>query len=960
MNLLHLTVGRHSFHLTIAALLAALSANAAALTWDANGPTFGQPNGSGAWLGSNQWWNGSANQTWSSGSDATFGGLNTAGGAVTLASPTTVNTITFNQFTGTYTLGTIGQAITVNNGITTTGAGIVTFISPLVLGGAQEWTNNSSSAINVEAATALNGPLTVGGIGNTSFGAVISGSGGINKQGPGSITLSGANTYSGGTTLRGPGTLSINSASALGSTSGPLTVDEGTLNMQGNSLTVGNLTGTGGTITGTSGNRTLTIGQGNFEGVIEDGVGGTTALGVSGGGGVTLAGANTYSGGTTLRGSGTFTINSASALGSTSGPLTVDDGTLNMQGNSLTVGNLTGTGGIITGTSGNRTLTIGQGNGTGGDFQGVIEDGAGGTTALVKTGSGNITLSGVNTYSGGTMLQAGTFNINSLEALGSASGPLTVDGGTLNMQDNSLTVGILTGRGGTITGTSVNRTLTIGQGNGTGGNFQGMIEDGAGGTTAIVKTGTGSITLSGANTYSGGTTLSAGTLSINSVGALGSDSSPLIVNAGTLNMQGNSLTVGNLIGTAGTITGTSGARTLNIGEGDGTPGEFGGVIEDGSSGTTALVKTGSGILTLYGENTYSGGTKISNGTFTINSPGALGAASGPLTVDGGTVDMDGNSLTVGNLTGTGGTITGTSGARTLTIGEGNGTGGNFEGVIEDGAGGTTALVKIGSGSITLSGANTYSGGTTLRAGTLTINSVSALGSANVFGNTVVSIGAATLATAVDVSDAVGTLDPTSAATIHIDAGATLAFARSTSMDWTGGSLNITGTFVPGNLGSLRFGDNLSQPGLVSAQLNKITAVGYTGFGLDANGYLTATDASFSAWVSVNAPGKTIDQDHDNDGVSNGVEYFMGLSGNGFTANPGPNASNVISWPKGASYTGIYGTHYSIQNSSDLGVRDPWTDVPLPNVTIDGNSVDYDLDTAPAGSRKFSRLKVTGP
>jgi hypothetical protein len=88
----------------------------AALTWDQNGATDGQTDGAGVWLTANQWWTGYGNQTWASGSDAIFGNGG-AGGAVTLASPTTVNSLTFNSFTGTYTLGTSTQAITLNSGI---------------------------------------------------------------------------------------------------------------------------------------------------------------------------------------------------------------------------------------------------------------------------------------------------------------------------------------------------------------------------------------------------------------------------------------------------------------------------------------------------------------------------------------------------------------------------------------------------------------------------------------------------------------------------------------------------------------------------------------------------------------------------------------------------------------------------------------------------------------------------
>jgi hypothetical protein len=96
-------------------------AGAATLTWDADGATAGQTDGAGVWLGTNQWWDGAANQDWVSGSDANFGNGG-AGGAVTLASPTAVGSLTMSAFTGTYTLGTAGQAITLNSGILVTPA----------------------------------------------------------------------------------------------------------------------------------------------------------------------------------------------------------------------------------------------------------------------------------------------------------------------------------------------------------------------------------------------------------------------------------------------------------------------------------------------------------------------------------------------------------------------------------------------------------------------------------------------------------------------------------------------------------------------------------------------------------------------------------------------------------------------------------------------------------------------
>jgi hypothetical protein len=97
------------FALTVSAMLSISSqSSAATLTWDANGATALQTDGAGGgWLTANQWWNGLANVNWTSGDDAIFGNGG-AGGAVTLAGGTTVNSLTFNSFTGTYTLGTVG------------------------------------------------------------------------------------------------------------------------------------------------------------------------------------------------------------------------------------------------------------------------------------------------------------------------------------------------------------------------------------------------------------------------------------------------------------------------------------------------------------------------------------------------------------------------------------------------------------------------------------------------------------------------------------------------------------------------------------------------------------------------------------------------------------------------------------------------------------------------------------
>jgi len=165
----------------------------AQLTWDANAAGAARTDGAGAWLGTNQWWDGGSNVDWSPTSNAIFGNGG-AGGNVTLASPTTVGSLTFNSFTGTYNLGTAGQAITLNSGITkNAGSGIAQIASPLILGGAQSWTNNSGT-LDLRGPLNLNGnALTFAGSGTTTFGlastGAISGAGGLTKTGSGFLAL---------------------------------------------------------------------------------------------------------------------------------------------------------------------------------------------------------------------------------------------------------------------------------------------------------------------------------------------------------------------------------------------------------------------------------------------------------------------------------------------------------------------------------------------------------------------------------------------------------------------------------------------------------------------------------------------------------------------------------------------------------------------------------------------------
>jgi len=107
---------------------------------------------------------------------------------------------------------------------------------------------------------------------------------------------------------------------------------------------------------------------------------------------------------------------------------------------------------------------------------------------------------------------------------------------------------------------------------------------------------------------------------------------------------------------------------------------------------------------------------------------------------------------------------------------------------------------------------------------------------------------------------------------------------------------------------------------------------------------------YGDWATTNAGGQGASGDFDNDGVRNGVEYFMGQTGSTFTPHPVP-VAGIVAWPHSATATGI--TH-KVWTSPDLVV---WTDVTANTVDSDG-SLKY---TLPTGSGKlFVRLEVVAP
>jgi autotransporter-associated beta strand protein len=151
------------------------------------------------------------------------------------------------------------------------------------------------------------------------------------------------------------------------------------------------------------------------------------------------------------------------------------------------------------------------------------------------------------------------------------------------------------------------------------------------GSGGFRKLGAGQLTFAGANTYSGTTTVDAGILLNDNTGA-----GALTVNGGVLDLNGANRNASQVIMSGGSITNSSGGNNFYLA---GSPVDLqSGRVSARLGGFGSVVKTTSGTITLTGDNTFLGGTTVSNGTLLLNSPGTLASA---VVVNGGTFGGDG-------------------------------------------------------------------------------------------------------------------------------------------------------------------------------------------------------------------------------------------------------------------------------------------------------------------------------
>lgn len=464
--------------------------------------------------------------------------------------------------------------------------------------------NNTMTGITVSGGTLRLGSSNAAGTGTiTTTGSVISYADGVTTANP--ITIN-SNT----TQLEVLGTDRATQEGAISEQAGPRPLEKigsGTLILTGNNTYTGVTTISAGTLQIGNGGASGTLGSGsvvNNASLVFNRDAITFANAISGTGSVTidgsstLSGVNSYTGGTNIN--DFLFVAADSALGSSSGRLAFNNGYLTSTASFASSREITinSGGGAFEPTLG-TTLTL---NGT-----------ISGTGELRANGPGTLVLASGNTYAGGTVLNGGTTVIAANSALGSAGGPIYVNGGMLQTTANVTMARVvaLQPLGGSFApnaGTILNLT----------GEIRG---------DKLTMNGAGTLLLTGTASYSDGTNISAGTLQIGNGGTTGALGTGAVTNNSTLVFnRSDAITVANVI-----------------------------------SGTGSLRKGGAGNLSLSGDSSaFAGSTRVTAGTLSVN--GKLG----------GNVDVDsgatlGGSGTIGGDVTVNGTLSAGNSPGTLTI-----------------------------------------------------------------------------------------------------------------------------------------------------------------------------------------------------------------------------------------------------------------------------------------------------
>jgi autotransporter-associated beta strand protein len=626
---------------------------------------------------------------------AAFGGSNTT--TITFSSDTPTGTLQFNAGAPAYTfnLATTSQTLTIN------GAGIVNNSSNLPTlnaGGTITFSGQTSivTAGNANITTGTGGSVqfvTLASAGNLFQGFATAGTATITTNTGGVTEFSGlGTTASNATILTNGGTTEFLSQSTAAnatitnsvggstnfsdtSTAGTATITNNTSGLTqfsgsstaGNAIIINNFGGVTRFLdTSTAGDATIIVNSGGIADFSGPSAAGSAVITTNSGGLTEFIGTNTAAGGNArfiTNAGGTFDISRLAPGG-------------------MTAGSIEGAGTYFLGS---KTLTVGLNN-LSTVVSGVIADGglAGGMGAmLIKDGSGTLTLTGLNTYSGGTMISAGSLQIGDGGTTGSIAGNVAVNNNSTLAFDRSDFV-----------------------------TFAGVIS----GTGSVQDLGGGKLTLTGSNTYFGGTELNNGTLIVAATNALGTG--PVSVNDPSLLQINPGVTITNpiAINNGGSLIN---GGTIQVSAAPGGPivaitTSAGATISNQSGGMIAgfgliVIQSASGSATVTNSGVISGteGIALSNGGIITNNVG--GAISGS---SGTAIASSGGSTKLLNAGIINGNVTLGSGANTVQLFSGSRIGGS----LNLGTNTASNLILAGSGQQLLSQAVT---GTMTNAGSLT-------------------------------------------------------------------------------------------------------------------------------------------------------------------------------------------------------------------------------------------------
>ena len=477
-------------------------------------------------------------------------------------------------------------------------------------------------------------------------------------------------------------------------------------------------------------------------------------------------------------------------------------------------------------------------------------------------------------------------------------------------------------------------------------------------TTAIQKNGSGLMIISGANTYTGQTTINGGYLRLDNADAAGPPAtSGRIEIAETIDQVGNNAVLE--LGTGNTnftrATGTAATQVRIGGNNTNMPSHAGFASVTGTStinlgGASAAVTWGAGA-----------GFFNVGGDFLFGSPNVAG-----------TVDFQ-NPMNLGN---------GSTSNVTRTLRALNGSAavdGIISGAIADATttGTNNGIIKSGAGTLALTAANTYTGATSVTAGMLLVNNTTGSGTGT---------GAVSVASGATLGGT-GSIG----GTVTVSTGGTIAPGASTGTLSVGGNTAIGGTYacevdgltkdvlaVTGDLNLTGSTLSVSPVGAGATQSSYVIAT-YTGARTGSftispalpAGYtvdyatagqvklVTGATASYSTWAAAfSSPALSntaSTADPDCDGLTNAVEYALGLDPRFSSPSPGVYSGTTLTFTKGAEAKVNGDVTYAIETSTTLGVApSPWT-VDVLNVTNGANTIAITFPSGPV--KNFARLKV---